>query len=55
MLVLGAGGFASNQDWLRVVRGMPDGKFAHSVHRSAALPKWTIAKRQPGKVTMSAD
>jgi len=34
---------------------MPYGKFAHGIFRSAALLKWAIEKRMPGKLRLGAD
>ena len=34
---------------------MPYGKFAHGIYRCAALLKWSIEKRQPGKLRLGAD
>ena len=34
---------------------LPYGKFAHGVYRSAALLKWAIEKRQPGRLALGDD
>lgn len=34
---------------------LPYGKFAHGIYRSAALLKWAIERRQPGKIRVGDD
>jgi citrate/tricarballylate utilization protein len=34
---------------------LPYGKFAHGIFRSAALLKWSIERRQPSRLRLSAD
>jgi len=34
---------------------LPYGKFAHGIFRCAALLKWAIEKRQPGKLRLIDD
>ncbi len=34
---------------------LPYGKFAHGIYRSAALLKWAIEKRMPGKLKLGDD
>jgi citrate/tricarballylate utilization protein len=34
---------------------LPYGKFAHGVYRCAALLKWAVEKRQPGRLQLESD